>query len=92
VRAVRRRWLQKHGRPGIAVIERSKRKMGRNFAAIQVDVRIEEPRRNGYRTQLQLPVQIGFAHLVEPGKRVYVRIDPDVKAREREHVALDHGG
>jgi hypothetical protein len=78
-----------HGHAGLGVIlvaspTGSKRGSLRELA---LEMRIERAGQADYDASFLSLIDSGFVHLLEPGKRIYVRIDPD----DRNFVVLDAG-
>jgi hypothetical protein len=87
--AVRRREVRMHGDAALGVIliaysTGSKRGTLRELA---IQMRIERAGQADYDASFLTLIDSGFVHLIEPGKRIYVRIDPD----DRNFVVLDAG-
>jgi hypothetical protein len=77
-RARRRGRVREHGQPGLGTIKSSSSPgVGLpNMSPIWIDMRIERPGQDGYDVKFKTFVGSDVA-LVQPGKRTYIRIDPN---------------
>lgn len=76
--AHRRHHVRMHGHAGLGVVEQSLatgKTTSSGSKEMWLDMRIERAGQDGYKAALHTSVAPGFEHVVEPGKRLYVRID-----------------
>jgi hypothetical protein len=88
-RARRRRHVRLHGHAGLGVIQAASFTRGgrAGIPEMWIDMLIERPEQDGYAVRFSQSMDRRSKHLVEPGKRVYVRIDPN----DPNFVAFDPG-
>jgi hypothetical protein len=76
--AHRSRQVRMHGHAGLGLIQSSSTKSKyKGSHRLSLDMLIERPGQTNYITVFQLTVPQGSEAVVEPGKRMYVRIDPN---------------
>jgi hypothetical protein len=89
-RAHQRRRVRLHGQAGLGVIKYSSatgKKTPLGSREMFIDMWIERAGQDGYKAAFHAPVARALEHLVEAGKRVYVRVDPS----DPQFVVFDAG-